>query len=146
MDSLFKDFAKAYTKNDGYLLSSTISPNLSNDQLRAIWKSCNAHDVKNVVKRRIQNYVNDLGFDALSSKEIQGWVDVYAAYWKAIGELLATQDSSSSNYNKVSTPCPTSNHPSRSSLNEQTTLTPRLDRGSLHGQRYTMPGRKCSLL
>ena len=92
MDAVFCDFSDAQKACDGYKLSRTLSPALPSERLRGMWKSCNAHDVKNVVKRGIQN--SSIGkLQALPKDEIQGWVEVYAAYWKAIGALLVVQDS-----------------------------------------------------
>ncbi|KAK3942158.1 COP9 signalosome complex subunit 12 [Diplogelasinospora grovesii] len=92
MDVLFGDFADAQANRDGYQLSRTLSPDLPHDRLRALWKSCNAHDVKNVLKRNIQNSAS--GLNRLSHDETQGWVEVYYHYWKAVGELLALQEPS----------------------------------------------------
>ena len=95
MDLLFQDFARAQSTNDGYALSRTISPDLPLADLWAIWNSCNTHDVKAVLKRGIQKSTS--GIDRLPHDEVQGWVEVYASYWKALGELLAVQEASSSN-------------------------------------------------
>ncbi|KAK3341221.1 protein CSN12 [Lasiosphaeria hispida] len=94
MDTIFKQFAEAQVKCLGYDLSHTLSPDLSHENLRAVFKSCNAHDVKTVIKRGIQN--SGVG-GSLPKEEVQGWVEVYHAYWKAVGELLAIQESSTAN-------------------------------------------------
>ncbi|KAK4451666.1 protein CSN12 [Podospora aff. communis PSN243] len=96
MDTIFDDFSYAQKQCDGKLLSQTLCPSLSNDELRAIWKTCNAHDVKSVVKRGLQasEIVKKGG---IPKEELQGWTELYSAYWKGVGELLAVQDSSSAN-------------------------------------------------
>lgn len=94
MESIFKEFSAAQTACDGYRLSRTISPNLPTEELRAIWKSCNAHDIKNGIKRGIQK--SEIG-RALPKEEVQGWVEVYSAYWKVVGEILAVQEASAVN-------------------------------------------------
>jgi hypothetical protein len=92
MDALFQQFAEAQAAGHGNNLAQTISPSLSKDKLRAIWKSCNAHDVKNVIRRNIQNSTS--GMNRLSQEEVQAWVEIYVSYWKAVGELLAIQEPS----------------------------------------------------
>jgi len=90
MESVFDRFAKAYAKGDGYGLSQTLSPALPEEYLQAIWKSCNSHSVKDSIRRHIQRC--DFGRPgALSKDEVAGWTEVYSAFWKAIGELLAVQ-------------------------------------------------------
>ncbi len=87
MDTIFKEFGESYSLENGYQLSKTLSPELSNDMLRVVWRSLNHHDAKGVLKRGIQN--SSLGFEKLPSDQVQGWVEVYFTYWKAVGELLA---------------------------------------------------------
>lgn len=94
MDALCAEFAGARADENGYDLARTLSPDFPNDTLRAIWQSCNAHDVKSVVKRELSKNVT--GMQRLSHQELAGWVEVYHAYWKAVGELLAVQSSQSS--------------------------------------------------
>jgi hypothetical protein len=35
--------------------------------------------------------------NSLPKEEVQGWVEVYVSYWKAVGEILAVQDASTAN-------------------------------------------------
>ena len=95
MDSIFREFGQSVSAQNGYRLARTLSPELSNDSLRVIWRSCNHNDVKNVLKRGIQN--SSSGFERLPADQIQGWVEVYHMYWKAVGELLAVQEQPGSN-------------------------------------------------
>lgn len=95
MESIFVEFGEAHKKPDGYQLSRTLSPNLSNDQLRAIFKSCNAHDVKRVLKAGLEKTSSD--WDEPSADEVKAWVEIYFHYWRATGELLAIQGSSAAN-------------------------------------------------
>lgn len=100
MDSLIRTFSNAQTSRDGYQLAQTLSPDLPQQQLQAIWKSCGHHDAQNVIKRGIQNSTS--GFEKLPKDEVQGWSDVYLAYWKAIGELLpALNQAPQSSWTKV---------------------------------------------
>lgn len=92
MDALFSDFSDAQKSCDGFKLSRTISPALPFEKLRSVWKSCNADDVKNVVKRGIHNtYISKA--HALPKDETAGWIEVYSAYWKAVGALVKVRES-----------------------------------------------------
>ncbi|KAK1830318.1 COP9 signalosome complex subunit 12 [Podospora conica] len=96
MDALFSDFSDAQKSCDGFKLSHTISPALPFEQLRSVWKSCNATSVKNVVKQGIQNtYISKA--QALPKDETAGWIEVYSAYWKAVGALVKVRDSPTPN-------------------------------------------------
>ncbi|KAK1781860.1 hypothetical protein QBC45DRAFT_404045 [Copromyces sp. CBS 386.78] len=100
MDSLIRTFSSAQTNREGYQLAQTLSPDLPQQQLQAIWNSCGHHDAQNVIKRGIQNSTS--GFEKLPKDEVQGWSDVYLAYWKAIGELLpALNQAPQSSWTKV---------------------------------------------
>lgn len=100
MDSLIRTFSDAQTSRIGYQLAQTLSPDLPQQQLQAIWNSCGHHDAQNVIKRGIQNSTS--GFEKLPKDEVQGWSDVYHAYWKAIGELLpALNQAPQSSWTKV---------------------------------------------
>ena len=98
MDSIFQEFGEALSRQNGYQLSQTLTPELPVDLLREIWRTTNFHDAKSLLKRGIQAAGSSSGFK-LPYDEVQGWVEVYFAYWKAIGELLAVLEQSS---NKVS--------------------------------------------
>ncbi|KAK3695286.1 protein CSN12 [Podospora appendiculata] len=91
MNSMLQDFGEALADRNGYQLAKTLSPSLPNETLRAIFKSCNAHDVKLMLQRGIQRGFP--GMNKNSSDEVQAWVEVYHCYWKTIGEILAIQDS-----------------------------------------------------
>lgn len=100
MDTLIRTFSNAQSSREGYHLAQTLSPDLPQQQLQAIWKSCGHHDAQNVIKRGIQNSTS--GFEKLPKDEVQGWTDVYLAYWKAIGELLpALNQAPQSSWTKV---------------------------------------------
>lgn len=91
MDTLFRDFGAAQSKQDGYVLSCTLTPDLPIDSLRDLCRSCNFTDVEVVLKRGI--YFACSGYGRLPHDEVQGWVEVYKAYWIAMGELLAISES-----------------------------------------------------
>jgi len=91
MDSLFREFGDALQSRDGYRLSRTLSPDITDNQLQAIFKSCNAHDVKRVLKAGLEDACQDR--DQLPFDEINAWAEVYFCYWKTAGELLAIRGS-----------------------------------------------------
>lgn len=95
MDSLFREFGDAIQARDGYQLSRTLSPNITDNQLQAIFNSCNAHSVKTVLKAGLANACHDR--DVLPFEEINAWAEIYTCYWKTAGELLAIQGSSTPN-------------------------------------------------
>ncbi|EFX00984.1 cop9 signalosome complex subunit 12 [Grosmannia clavigera kw1407] len=90
MDRLFRDFGKAVDVGDGRALATSllpVSPSGDPTRLRNIWNGANQHDAKSSIKRKIQNST-----DALNNTEVQGWTEVYYAYWKAVGEILLIQE------------------------------------------------------
>ncbi len=88
----FHEFSDAWSGQEGPRLSQTLSPDLPTEKLRKICDSQNAHDIKNVLKRGLQGNAALLG--GMDSQEIQGWVEVYAAYWHAIRSILTARNSS----------------------------------------------------
>lgn len=88
MDELFNEFSKAHASRNGYELAQTLSPVASPNQphkLTSIWKSTNAHSSKGDIKHFIKQG-RSWGMDM---NEVNGWVEVYYAYWKAVGEIIA---------------------------------------------------------
>jgi hypothetical protein len=90
MNTLFEQFAQAHALRNGYKLAQTLSPVPPPDdpqRLMAVWRSTNSHSVKGDIKHFIKS--NTSHRQKLDHDEVTGWVDVYQAYWKAIGEILA---------------------------------------------------------
>lgn len=90
MNDLFHDFAQAHAGQNGYQLAQTLSPVAPPGQpnrLKAIWQSTNFHSVKGDIKHFIKT--NTSHRQKLDHTEANGWGEVYMAYWKAIGEILA---------------------------------------------------------
>ncbi|POR35798.1 Protein CSN12 [Tolypocladium paradoxum] len=97
MNELFEEFAKAYAVQNGYLLAQTLSPVPPPDdphRLRKIGQSTNSHsvkgDIKHFIKTQASHRIN------VDHDEVNGWVEVYTAYWNAIGEILAGESGRSS--------------------------------------------------
>ncbi|KAK8927629.1 Protein CSN12 [Metarhizium anisopliae] len=97
MNELFEDFAKAYALRNGYLLAQTISPVPPPNEphrLKRIWQSTNSHSAKGDIKHFIKSQTSSR--KTISHDEVNGWVEVYVAYWNAIGEILAGESGKSS--------------------------------------------------
>lgn len=93
MDIIFEDFKYAFEQGDGYGLSQTLSPIDPPSQLgrlKAFYRSTNAASASKDFKYRVL-YDNSTPFK-LSQEEGNGWVEVYFAYWKAVGEILKVED------------------------------------------------------
>ena len=102
MDALFESFRRAYEEGNGYELSMTLSPidpDNEPDRLYRFFRSTNFAAVKKDLQYRIL-YDNANPFK-LPVEEGNGWVDVYLAYWKAVGEILNAENAPESN-SKVS--------------------------------------------
>ena len=90
MNELFEEFAKAHKTRNGYELAQTLTPVAPPSQphkLTKVWQSTNTHSVKGDVRHFIKASMSHRG--GLSQDEVNGWTDVYTAYWKALGEILA---------------------------------------------------------
>lgn len=88
MNELFEDFAKAHAMQNGYILAQTLSPVPPPDQphlLRSISQSTNSHSVKGDIRHFIKTKTSHRR--SLDKDETNGWIEVYAAYWKAVGEI-----------------------------------------------------------
>jgi hypothetical protein len=94
MDTIFREFGEAFSQQNGYQLSQTLTPDLPKDMLRVIWRSANHHDVKQILRRGIQSSSTS-PMTRLSREEVDGWVEVYYTYWKACEHLLAVHEGSS---------------------------------------------------
>lgn len=89
----FHEFAEAWSGQEGPRLARTLTPDLPTEKLRKICDSQNAHDIKNTLKRGLQGNAALVG--GIDHQEVQGWVEVYAAYWHAARSILSARLSSS---------------------------------------------------
>ena len=96
MQSIAEDFGVAFANANGWRLSTTLSPLPPKDEpdrLRLFWQSTNSYAVKKDIKHFLLESLS--GRVSLTSHDsnvvIGGWVDIYTAYWKAIGEILAAE-------------------------------------------------------
>lgn len=88
MDALIRDFARVYNAEDGYGLEAILSPLAPlNDsgRLYALHRGTNAYSVQSDVRAGL----NALRLD---KAEANVWLEVFVAYWKAVGEILAAEE------------------------------------------------------
>ncbi|ORY57154.1 uncharacterized protein BCR38DRAFT_449778 [Pseudomassariella vexata] len=91
MDALMQEFKTAYSAEKGNDLAKTLSPYLpeSPEKLRSIWESGDSRTIREDLE-----FLFTQGNPArlrLSREESGGWQEVYFAYWKALGEILAVE-------------------------------------------------------
>ncbi|EHK96284.1 putative protein CSN12 like protein [Glarea lozoyensis 74030] len=99
MDLIFGDFRKFYEVGDGYGLAQTlspISPPSQPERLRNFYRSTNFQNVQKDFKYQIL-YDNSAPFK-LPADEGNGWVEVYVAYWKAVGEIQIAEAAANSGH------------------------------------------------
>lgn len=92
MDSHFADFERSYYTGNGEALSASLSPIAPDGRpghLREFYKSTNSHSVRADIERkfgwRSRSPVRD-------EKEATAWVDIFVAYWTAIGYINSAED------------------------------------------------------
>ncbi|KAI9047478.1 hypothetical protein LZ554_008197 [Drepanopeziza brunnea f. sp. 'monogermtubi'] len=98
MDRIFAEFGKAYSEGNGYDLSMTlspVSPASEPDRLSKFFRSTNHAQAQRDFRNAILNGSNTPF--TLPTEEGNGWVEVYLAYWKAIGEMLKADSAAEAN-------------------------------------------------
>ncbi|KAI1375321.1 PCI domain-containing protein [Hypoxylon crocopeplum] len=90
MDSLIREFRTAYTGMKGDRLAETLRPDtqIYLDGLLALWGRGNIRDATSDINFLFYTEPSRL---RLSQEETAGWVEIYLAYWKAVGEILAVE-------------------------------------------------------
>lgn len=89
MDALLDPFKAAWKEGNGYALADTLTPiEPASDPQRLLrfWTSTNYHSFERDIGAHIF-YGN-----SFSKDEGKGWVEVYAAFWEAVGEILIIED------------------------------------------------------
>ena len=90
MDYVFYNFHRAHLYNSGPLLASTLTPiTPQNDPslLRRFHKDFSVFTVNEGVTSLVKNNQQS----RLSKGESAAWIEVYVAYWKALGEILRAE-------------------------------------------------------
>jgi hypothetical protein len=92
MNVLISELLVAHSSGNGYDVSkllSPLSPPGEPNRLLSIWKSTNASSVKKDVRSLFRAYLSPPA--RISQDEVTGWVEIFSAYWKAIGDVLAVE-------------------------------------------------------
>jgi hypothetical protein len=92
MDAVLTIFREAYSEESGYKLAESITPVApANDAglLYEFYRSTSAYELQGDLKSGIV-YKSDV---RIQKQEANAWIELYTAYWKAIGELLAVEES-----------------------------------------------------
>ncbi|KAL8720789.1 MAG: hypothetical protein Q9225_002384 [Loekoesia sp. 1 TL-2023] len=89
METIFTTFHQAQYQGSGPDLATTLSPippphNLT--LLCRFYKDSNVFSINNDIQRYIK-----IPQSHLTKSEANAWVDIYVAYWKAIGEILRAE-------------------------------------------------------
>ena len=91
MDTVISIFKSGYLHQNGYAISEAITPVAPSEdagRLYAFYRSSNAVNVQNDLRNALV-YRNDLH---LNKAEANAWLEVFSAYWVAVGELLAAEE------------------------------------------------------
>ena len=96
MNILAEPFGYAFQTQNGYFLAEIISPippERDGGRLYAVYRSSNPDQIKRQLRYELSNVpVNHDGTEGLSQRECDAWVDVFAAYWNAVGEILRAEE------------------------------------------------------
>lgn len=98
MDIVFGLFRDAHLTGKGYQLSETLSPVAPAnhpDRLYGFYLSTNAANVQKDIRYNVL-YDSTTSLK-LSTEEGNSWVEVYVAYWKAVGEILKNEEARRTN-------------------------------------------------
>ena len=101
MEALFRDFGQSQLSGSGHLLSTTITPVAplhDPNRLREFYSSSTTFDLLTNIRYMVLEHGKDVG---MSKSESSAWVDVYIAYWKAVGEVLAIEGAHEQGWSKV---------------------------------------------
>jgi hypothetical protein len=93
MDIVFDLFRDAHLTGKGYQLSETLTPVAppnQPDRLYGFYRSTNAANVQKDIRYNVL-YDSTTSL-RLSTEEGNSWVEVYVAYWKAVGEILRNEE------------------------------------------------------
>lgn len=92
MDAVLDIFREAYAEESGYKLAESITPVAPATDaglLYGFYRSSSTYTIQGDLKSAIVYSGNP----QLQKQEAHTWVELYMAYWKAIGELLAVEES-----------------------------------------------------
>ncbi|KAI8629684.1 PCI domain-containing protein [Xylariaceae sp. FL1651] len=90
MDGLIRQFRVAYGAMKGDQLAETLDPDIHahSARLQALW---GRGDLRSMTSDLNFLFYQDQSRVRLSKEETAGWFEIYTAYWKAVGEILAVE-------------------------------------------------------
>jgi COP9 signalosome complex subunit 12 len=98
MDIVFGLFRDAHLTGKGYQLSETLTPVAPANQPDLLYEFYRSTNAANVQKDIRYNVLYDSTTSLqLSTEEGNSWVEVYVAYWKAVGEILRIEEARRTN-------------------------------------------------
>lgn len=102
MDILFRDFERAQIDGAGLLLSTTLTPIAPHEDPWRLQRFYNASNPVSIMSDLRTGLIAHSNTEARFPKgEGNAWVDVYAAYWRAVGEITAIEDGIKSDWTLV---------------------------------------------
>ena len=102
MEVLFHDFEQAQIDGAGPLLSTTLTPIAPPEDPRRLQRFYNASNSASIVSDlRAGLLAHGRTQVRFSKGEGNAWIDVYAAYWKAVGEISAIEEGTRSDWSRV---------------------------------------------
>ena len=90
MTSPPQEFMSAYKNGNGYRVASVFIPYDDSNRLSEFYNSSTS---ANVVKD-LRSYFNQHRNSHFSKADVNAWVEIFAAFWRAIGELTIARTSS----------------------------------------------------
>ncbi|KAI1170801.1 PCI domain-containing protein [Nemania sp. FL0916] len=92
MDGLLRQFRVAYAAANGEQLADTLNPDVQTNasRLQEIWGRGDLRSMSSDLSALLRREQGRLGA-RLSKVEVDGWYEIYFAYVKAIGEILAVE-------------------------------------------------------
>ena len=90
MTSPPQEFTSAYKNGNGYRVASVFIPYDDSNRLSEFYNSSTS---ANVIKD-LRNYFNQHRDSHFSRADVNVWVEIFAAFWRAIGELTIARRSS----------------------------------------------------
>ena len=90
MNSPVQDFIIAYKNGNGYRVASAFIPYDQSDRLSNFYVS----STPATVVRDLRTYFNEHRDSHFSKADVNAWVEVFAAFWQAIGELVTARANS----------------------------------------------------
>lgn len=93
MDTIVDELVAAYKSMNGYDLASTLSPDPFEKRPKArenYHKEMNSRNINDLVRNVISN--ESALRNLMSKEERNGWIEVYASYFKALREIIAAEE------------------------------------------------------